>query len=119
MYGLDPANIERFTHLRGGEVEQICVGKFDLQFHLHPKGNISVWAMCELRDARGNLADVWEEQQRSPRFCAFIDLLGAVVSDVSIENATALRLHFVDGRQLVLLDVSQQHESFQVDDVIV
>jgi hypothetical protein len=72
-----------------------------------------------LRDARGDVTDVWEEQQRSPRFCAFIDLLGAIVSDVSIDNDTTLRMHFVDGRQLVLTDVSQQFESFQIDDVIV
>jgi hypothetical protein len=118
MYGVDPANVEQFANLRGGEVEQVCVGKFDLQFHLHPKGNTSVWARCELQDAQGNVVDVWEEK-RSSQFCEFIDLLGAIVSDVLIDNNTTLRLRFADGRQLVLLDVSEQCESFQVDDVVV
>ena len=119
MYGLDPANIERFTHLRGGEVQQVCVSAFELQFELYPKGHISVWAKCELREAHGDVADVWDGKQRSPSFCAFIDLLGATVSEVSIDNATTLRLRFVDGRQLVLFDDSQQYESFQVDEVVV
>ena len=42
-YGLDPGLADRFAYLRGGEVEQVCVGKFDLQFHLHPKGHLRVW----------------------------------------------------------------------------
>ena len=56
-----------------------------------------------MRDAHGNVADVWEEQQRSPKFCAFVDLLGATVSEVLIENDTTLRLRFTDGRELSCL----------------
>lgn len=119
MYGLDPENVDLFAYLRGGEVQQVCVGTWDLQFKLHPVGHISVWARCELRDAHGDVADVWDGEQRSQKFCAFIDLLGATVSDVSIDSDTTLRLRFVDGRQLVLFDDSQQYESFRVDDVIV
>lgn len=119
MYGLDPANIGRFAHLRGGEVQQVCVGAFDLQFHLHPSGNISIWAKCELRDSDGAVADVWDGEKRSSKFCAFIDLLGATVADVSIDNSTTFRLRFADGRQLLLFDDSQQYESFSIDGVIV
>lgn len=118
MYGLDPANIERFAYLRSGELIQVCVGVHDLQFHLHPKGHISVWARCEVLNADGSVADVWGEQ-RSTGFCAFIDLLGGTVSDVSVDDRTTLRLRFVDGRQLVLFDDSEQYESFSVDDIIV
>ena len=60
-----------------------------------------------------------EGGQRSPQFCAFVDLLGATVTDISIENTATLRLIFADGRQLVLFDASQQYESFQIDDLIV
>ncbi len=119
MYGLTPDSIERFAYLRGGEVQQVCVGKFDLQFDLHPRARLSVWRRCELVDARGDVVDVWQEGRRSERFCAFVDLLGAVVADVSIDIPNALRIRFVDGRHLLLLDDSKQYESFSVDDVIV
>jgi hypothetical protein len=48
MYGLSPETVEHLSYLKGGEVQQVCVGKFDLQFHLHPKGGISVWGRCNL-----------------------------------------------------------------------
>ncbi len=116
MYGLDPANIERFAHLRGGEVQQVCVGK---SVSPASKGKHLDLGQMRIARASGNVADVWEEQQRSPKFCAFVDLLGATVLDVFIDDNTTLRFRFTDGRELVLLDISKQYESFQVDDVIV
>jgi hypothetical protein len=65
------------------------------------------------------VVDVWQGGRRSQKFCVFIDLLGAVVADLSIDNPNALRLRFADGRQLLLVDDSEQYESFAIDDVIV
>lgn len=118
MYGLNPDNMEHLLHLKGGEVQQVCVGKFDLQFHLHPNGNISIWSLCELLDANGSVIDTWEDGSRSANF-QFANLLGATVSDVSIDDVTTLRLQFTDGRQLLIFDTSEQYESFSVDNVIV
>lgn len=118
MYGLNPDNIEQLSRLKGGEVQQVCVGKFDLQFHLHPTGNISIWSRCELLNANGSVIDTWYDGSRSANF-QFADLLGANVADVSIDDATTLRLQFTDGRQLLIFDTSEQYESFSIDNVIV
>ena len=119
MYGLDPNKIDSFTHVCGNEVVQVCVGRFDLQYHLNPMGHISIWGRCELRDTESKLVDVWQGDRRSSGFSAFIDLLGAVVSEVVIDNPSTLRLQFVDGRQLLLFDESPQYESFSVNGIVV
>jgi hypothetical protein len=118
MYGLTPDAIQHLSHLKGGEVKQVCVGKYDLQFHLHPAGNISVWSKCELRGPNGCVADTWEDGVRSDRFL-FADLLGGTVSDVAIDDTKTLRIIFSDGRHLVIYDTSEQYESFSIDNMYV
>ena len=118
MYGLKPDAIQHVSHLKGGEVQQVCVGKFDLQFHLHPAGNISIWSRCDLIAPDGRVADTWEDGVRSEKFL-FADLLGGVVADVVIEDAKTLRLQFSDGRQLVIYDTSEQYESFSIGNMFV
>ena len=118
MYRLNPDTGERLAYLRASEIEQVCVGKYDLQFRLHPRGHVRVWARCELIENDGSVADVWQEDRRSPTF-RFLDLLGATVASVAVDSETTLRLRFEDGRQLLLIDVSEQYESFSVDDLIV
>jgi hypothetical protein len=113
MYGLKPDSLQYLSHLTGGEVQQVCVGKYDLQFHLHPTGNISVWSRCELLGADGSVADTWEDGLRSERFL-FADLLGGTVSEVTIPDTKTLRIAFADGRHLVIYDTSEQYESFSV-----
>jgi hypothetical protein len=113
-FGLTPDAIQNLSYLKGGEVQQVCVGKF----HLHPHGNISVWGRCELIDLDGRLADTWENGMRSDRFL-FTDLLGGTVADVVIENTKTLRIQFADGRLLVIYDTSDQFESFSIDNMIV
>jgi hypothetical protein len=66
----------------------------------------------------GEIADTWEDGNRSDRFL-FADLLGATVADVVIENPKTLRLQFADGRRLVIYDTSDQYESFSVDNMFV
>ena len=55
---------------------------------------------------------------RSPGFGAFVDLLGAVVAEVFVDDAVTFRI-FGDGRQFRVFDVFEQYESFQIDEVIV
>jgi hypothetical protein len=82
-----------------------------------PREQATASARCELIDPHGSDAGVWERDYRPPRFCSFINLLGATVSDVFIDDASTLRLRFADGRQLLLVDESVEEESFRVDDL--
>jgi hypothetical protein len=118
MYRLSPTASEDFAYLKGGEVEQVCVGKYDLQLHLHPRGHISIWSTCTLLAASGATMDTWVDGVRSDRFL-FCDLIGCTVSDVLVTDERTLVLKFTDGRSLVLLDTSDQYESFSVGNFIV
>ena len=119
MHRLKPENIVSFHHLLGCEVTSVSVGQFQLSFSLHPDSIISVEEKCVLLDFENNPIDVWDEGRRTDHFCAFIDLLGATVAEVSVENAVTLRLRFVDGRRLLLLAESEQYESFSVDGAVI
>ncbi len=118
MYRLPTDAAERLSYLKGAEVEQVCVGKFDLQFHLHPRGKVSVWSRCELLSPDGNALDTWDVGRRTDRFL-FAELLGGTVADILVEDARTLTLRFADGRRLAIHDTSDQYESFSVDDVYV
>jgi len=118
VYGLKAGDIQYLERLKGGEVEQVCVGKYDLQFHLHPQVRLSIQSRCELVAANGTRIDLWEDGIRSDNF-RFTDLLGGIVVDVFIDNSTTLRLRFKDGRQLLVYDTSTQYESFSVDNMYV
>ena len=118
MYRLKPSASEDLAYLRGADVEQVCIGKHDLQFRLHPDGVICIWSTCELVAADGTTADTWVNGNRSDRFL-FCDLLGATISDVLAVDDKTLTLKFTDGRRLVLFDTSDQYESFSVGNFIV
>jgi hypothetical protein len=118
MYGLKPSASERLVYLKGAEVQQICIGKHDLQLRLHPDGVICIWSRCELVAADGTTADTWVDGNRSERF-RFCDLLGGTISDVLVVDDKTLTLEFTDGRRLILFDTSDQHESFSVGNFIV
>ena len=56
MYGV-PADLNlKFLHQ--AELIQLCLGLYQLQFHFHPAGSISVEGAWELRDAAGVVIDV-------------------------------------------------------------
>jgi hypothetical protein len=118
MYGLPPSASQDLAYLKGGEVQQVCVGKYDLQLHLHPRGNISIWSTCALFAADGATIDTWVDGVRSDRFL-FCDLLGSIVSDVVVSDEKTLVVKFADGRSLAILDTSKQYESFSVGNFIV
>ena len=118
MYGITPNSLPHFARLIGAEVQQVCVGLFDLQFHLHPTGHISVWSRCELVAGNGTIMDLWEDGVRSGRFL-FADLLGGTIADVVVADSSTLRLSLADGRAIVLYDTSDQYESFSVNDVYI
>ena len=60
MHGLKPDDIKHLLHLRGMQLIQVAVGQYQLQFHFHPPGNVSVEGRCELIDNSGTVIDTWD-----------------------------------------------------------
>jgi hypothetical protein len=113
MYGLRPEDIDALSHLKGAEITQICVGPADLQFNFHPKGNVSVWARCELIDSAGETVDIWEDNSRAGT-SRFPEILMTPVVDVIIDSAKSFVLRFANKMSLRVIDNSEQYESFSV-----
>src|SRR6187401_2623574 len=119
MYGLKPDDI---THLQStlhqATLRQVCVGQFDLQFHFHPSGNVTVEGRCELINANGEFVECWQRGTRSQSF-RILDLLGSVVAEVAIDTPKSFSLVFENGQVLRVIDDSEHYESFSVGELIV
>ncbi len=113
MYGVRPTDIEHLSRLRGREVSQICLGPYDLQFNLHPEGNVSVWGRCELLGPEGELLDAWERETRAGMF-RFPEILMSPITDVVIDSPKSFVMTFANGLGLRLVDCSDEYESFSV-----
>jgi len=112
MYGV-PANLN-LSFLHGAELVQVCLGRFQLQFHFHPTASISVEGSWELVDSAGVRIDGHNDRADRPPY-QLHRLLGCHVigSQVSPPNWCALR--FEDGSVLRVFDDSPQHEAFQIE----
>lgn len=74
MYGVpDDLPIQPFV---GQDLNQICLGRFQIQLHFSGAGSISVEGRWEIRDAAGNLLDSAEphESRESYRIHRLIDV---------------------------------------------
>src|SRR6476660_9508995 len=119
MYGLKPQNLEYLTSaLHRAELIQICVGQWDLQFNFHPSGNVSVWALCELFNASGEIVEVWPRENNLQSF-RFLDLLGSAVTEIAIDTPKSFKMVFSNGYVLRIVDDSESYESFSVENLFV
>src|SRR4051794_32153714 len=116
MYGV-PADLD-LAFLHGAVLVQVCLGQYQVQFHFHPTGSISVEGGWDLHDATGARLDGRHDGPDRPPY-QLHRLLGrrVVASEVSAPESCALR--FEGGEVLRLYDDSPQYESFQIDGVIV
>jgi|GEM_PF-1801356 len=115
MHGLNPEHIEYIERLRGQEIIQVAVGKFQIQFATGPKNDhgISIEGRCELLNMGGQIVDVWDRGQRSSQF-RFFDLPGTTIEGVSIDTSRSFIAFCSDGFQLRVIDNSDRYESFSV-----
>lgn len=111
MYGV-PADlpIQAFV---GQELNQICLGRFQIQLHFAGVGSISVEGRWELRDAAADIVDRAEahETRKSYRIHQLIDI---PVARCSIDPPRSFTLFFDNGLALTVLDDSEQYESFSI-----
>jgi hypothetical protein len=111
MYGV-PADlpIQPFV---GQELNQICVGRFQINLHFSGAGSISVEGGWELRDKTGDIVDRAEghETREGYRIHRLIDV---PVVRFSIDPPRSFTLYFKTGLALTVFDNSEQYESFSI-----
>lgn len=112
MYGV-PANLD-LSLLEGAELTQVCLGRFDVQFHFHPVGEITVTGRWELFDMAGSLIDQDKSEGPRPPF-QLHRLLGQQIVGITIAAPEYLEFAFSNGDRLRLIDNSKQYESFTID----
>ena len=110
MHGFSPElNIEGFVN---EELQQICLGKFDLQFRFSSGTLISVQNKVRLLHA-GLLSASWTEENGWD--CVeFHALLNVKVSRYEVIDESLLQIEFHDGLLLEFIDDSDQYESMQI-----
>ena len=111
MYGV-PADLD-LNFLHGAQLTQVCLSQYQLQFHFHPAGNISVQGNWELCDAAGAVIDAHDDSASRPPY-QLHHLLGQQVvgSEVSAPDWFALR--FANGEVLRVFDDDEHYESFSI-----
>jgi hypothetical protein len=104
------------SFLHGAELIQVCIGQYQLQFHFHPVGSVSVEGGWELRDATGawieGAARSDNRGERPP--CHLHKLLGRRVAATEVRAPQWFALRFEGGDVLRVFDDSVQYESFSI-----
>ncbi|MDB5338641.1 MAG: hypothetical protein JWN70_4260 [Planctomycetaceae bacterium] len=112
MYGV-PADLN-LVFLHGAELTQVCLGLYQLQFHFHPAGSISVEGGWELLDAVNTRLDGRHDGPARPPY-QLHRLLGHRVAGTEVSAPDWFALRFEDGLVLRVFDDSPQYESFQIE----
>jgi hypothetical protein len=112
VYGV-PANLD-LAFLHDAELIQICLGQYQLQFHFHPTGYISVEGGWELRDVTAAVIDHGYDVPDRPPY-QLHRLLHKRVLQTKVFAPEWFELQFDGGYVLRVFDDSQQYESFQIE----
>ena len=97
----------------GKELNQICLGRFQIWLNFSRAGKISVEGGWELRDAAGNLVDSAEQHDSRENY-RIHRLIDVPVIHFSIDPPRSFTLFFDNGLALTVFDDSEQYESFSV-----
>ena len=96
----------------GSEIQQICIGRYDVQFHFGSGRRICVQGNVEVLNGSGTIANWTEDSGWSTT--AFFHLLNAPVEGFSVANDRLLVITFAGGYSLRLHDSSDQYECMQI-----
>lgn len=110
MYGI-PLNLD-LKDIIGSEIEQICLGRYDVQFRFRSGRSINVQGDIELRKGEAVIA-IWNEQDNWSSG-TFQKLLNTKVLAYVVPHERLLRVEFEGDYSLCLYDSSDQHESMQL-----
>lgn len=103
----------------GDQITQVCLGRFDIQFHCAGNGGIAVWGRWELRDAAGDLVDGTasqgtEGEQEKRESYRIHRLLDVPITRFGIDPPHSFTLCFANGLALTVWDDDEQHEAFSM-----
>jgi hypothetical protein len=93
----------------GRDLNQICVGKYDVQFHFAPDVSIGLQSRATVLQGE-KLVATWSEDEGWSS-TNFHKLLNLAVTAASIESESMLEIAFTDHFRLQLFDESDQYES--------
>jgi hypothetical protein len=97
----------------GREFNQICLGRFQLQFHASGTGSISVEGRWELRDQTQTVVDA-EQVHASREVFRLHRIIDVPVVRVEIDPPNAFSIYFENGWTLTIFDDSPQYEAFSI-----
>ena len=110
MYRI-PADID-LSDIVGSEIQQVCLGRYDVQFHFASGRTISVQGDVEVLEHDSVLAS-WNENDNWSS-TGFQQLLNTTVKSYSVPNDRLLEINFDRNLILRLYDSSDQYESMQI-----
>lgn len=110
MYGFP--NDLALDDIVGSEIQQICVGRGDVQFRFGSGRHICVQSSAEVFEGE-KLVSAWD-QNNGWTNASFQRLLMVSVYAYVLRNERLLEIKFQDGLRLQLHDNSTQFESLQI-----
>ena len=111
MYGVPPdLPLSAFV---GTEFNQICLGRFQVQFHATGTGSIFVEGRLELRGPEGEIID--EEREHLERDAFRVHgILDVPIVRATIDPPRSFTLVFENGWALSVFDDSPRYEAFSL-----
>ncbi len=115
MHGI-PAHLS-LSSFSGDQLEQVCVGSYEIQFRFASGAEISVEGKWELTDSAATVVDGADRDShpysRSGPLKVHL-LLGQTVTRWTVNAPTFFSLQFGSGHTLSIFDDSQEYESFSI-----
>ena len=107
---------EDLSFLLHKELEQLCIGKYDVQLHFHDNVGISIGGEEPSKSFQHKTS--FSPSLHVPGFpgaaISLVSLLGEEVKRVVVEDPTTLALHFSNQEELRIYDNSDFYESFTI-----
>jgi hypothetical protein len=106
-----PADLD-LNDIVGSDLDQICLGGFDVQFVFSSKTRICVQSRVSVFE-NNDLSVVWDGKKHWSNL-SFHRLLNATVQSYKVINDQTLEIQFSGALKLQLHDDSDQYESMQI-----
>jgi hypothetical protein len=99
-----------FSFLRGSTVEQVCLGQYETQLRLYPEGHITLEGKYIHKIGAREIV----QERDSCGTNELFRLLGQDITRVAAMPPRSFAISFSNGDELILIDDSDQHESFLI-----
>lgn len=96
----------------GSEIQQMCLGRYDVQFIFSSGIRICVQSLIEVFEG-AELVATWDEE-RNWTSIAFQKLVSETVDSYAVLSKHTIEIRFRNGLQLRLHDNSTEYESLQI-----